>query len=380
MRQVLFHIPLHSIFPSLPDVPVYGYGAMLFLAFVFCTWLATWLARREKVPPQAVQDLAIWVFISGIIGARITFMIQYRDHFDSLLQFFAVWDGGLVFYGSFLGGAVGTFLAYRLVLRKRGLRLWQILDICAPCLALGLALGRIGCLLNGCCYGNVACPDCPAISFPLSAASRFVLTGKGYQTAAGFTMDDRPGVDGRTVGAIEKDSEAERFGLRTGDVITKVQGKEVRDYSELADLLTRHWERGVNRLALTVRRGSEEVELEPFRHWTLGLHPTQLYESISMVLLLFVLLAYYPFRRREGQLIAIFMIAYAVHRFLNEILRNDTERFADGMTLSQNLSLPIFVGGVVLVLWLWRQPRTPPGDVRSVGPLSAAAPQTAAPV
>ena len=77
MRQVLFYIPIH-IFPNLPDgLPIYGYGFMLFLAFVACIFLSSWLARKEGIPKEMLQDLAIWIFVCGILGARITFMIQY---------------------------------------------------------------------------------------------------------------------------------------------------------------------------------------------------------------------------------------------------------------------------------------------------------------
>jgi phosphatidylglycerol:prolipoprotein diacylglycerol transferase len=78
-----------------------------------------------------------------------------------------------------------------------------------------------------------------------------------------------------------------------------------------------------------------------------------------MALLLLLLLGFSPLRRREGQVMALFMICYAIHRFLNEILRNDTEIFADGMTLSQNLSVVIFGAGLVLFVWMWRQPGCP---------------------
>src|SRR5262245_57487956 len=161
MQQVLFHVPFTSI-------PIYGYGTMLFVAFLACLWLGGRLARREGIAPVHVQDLAIWVFLSGIIGARLWFMFlasPQEFHWDSRIffEFFRVWDGGLVFYGSAVGGAIGYLLAHRFVLRKHGISPWKMVDIIAPCVALGLCLGRIGCLLNGCCYGNVAtCAECPA--------------------------------------------------------------------------------------------------------------------------------------------------------------------------------------------------------------------------
>ena len=99
MRQVLFYLPLKSLSDNLPDIPIYGYGAMLFVAFIFCTWLAGRLAERQGIAKELVQDLAIWIFVAGILGARTTFMIQYWHEFASIWQFFAIWDGGLVFYG-----------------------------------------------------------------------------------------------------------------------------------------------------------------------------------------------------------------------------------------------------------------------------------------
>src|SRR5262245_18319665 len=98
-------------------------------------------------------------------------------------------------------------------MRKHDLAWWKLAYIVAPCLALGLCIGRVGCLLNGCCYGNVACPACPAIHFPFSAQAREKITEKGFQTAAGFTLNDR------TVQAVEPGSAAALVGLRPGDVI-----------------------------------------------------------------------------------------------------------------------------------------------------------------
>src|SRR5262249_22675354 len=157
-------------------------------------------------------------------------------------------------------------------------------------------------------------PDCAAIHFPLSAPPRTELVRKGYQTAAGFTLRERPEDDGRTVGTVEPRSPAKQAGLQSGDVIVKIHtpGRprplEVASYQDLFDYM-RNWPRGVNELDLSVQRNGQEVHLPPFGHPTVGLHPTQVYESISMVLLFLVLMAYLPLRRHDGMVMVVFMLA-----------------------------------------------------------------------
>jgi phosphatidylglycerol:prolipoprotein diacylglycerol transferase len=356
MRQVLFHIPLSGLSDNLPDIPIYGYGFMLFVAFVLCTWLACRLAAREGIPPQRIQDLAIWLFVGGIAGARVTFMIQYQV---PPWDFYKIWEGGLVVYGAVPGGIIGYCLAYIFQLRQYGVSNWKMADIIAPCFALGLCLGRFGCLFNGCCYGNVACPDCPAVSFPLSAPPRYAMVEKGYQTAAGFTLHPRAPDDKAVVELVEPHSPAWNAGLRPGDTITKVNGRTV-DIADDLDRLFRvqDWPRGKNDVVLTVEHGGHGPArtLPAFTPWTIRLHPTQLYESISMALLFALLMAYYPFRRHDGELMVLFMIGYAAHRFLDEILRVDTDPVAFHMTLSQNISVLVLAAAFVLALILWRKP------------------------
>jgi phosphatidylglycerol:prolipoprotein diacylglycerol transferase len=260
--------------------------------------------------------------------------------------------------------------AYYFILRKYKLSTWKMADIIAPAVAIGLCLGRVGCLLNGCCYGNVAtCEYCPKIPFPLSAPSRFELVHHGLQTAAGFTIiADRP----VTVGAVAENSPAYQVGsLRPGDRIVKIRDfnkagddhpiekyfdDDPEDLTSFRNCLVADWPRGKTDLALTVERNGETIDLPAFTPWTLKLHPTQIYESISTLLLFFLLMAYYPFRRHDGEVMVIFIIGYSIHRFLNEMLRNDTDPVAFGMTLSQNGSILFLVVGLILAWRLWQKP------------------------
>src|SRR5437763_11323935 len=104
MQQVLFTLPIFkNAFP--PDgIPMYGFGAMLFVCFVAVTLWGSRRARRTAdMPPERFQDMVIWLFVSGIVGARVLYMIQYSHNFPDqsiaglLGAFFKIWEGGIIF-------------------------------------------------------------------------------------------------------------------------------------------------------------------------------------------------------------------------------------------------------------------------------------------
>ena len=353
MKQVLVDLPI----PGLGDVPIYGFGMMLFLSFVACTAVLARRSRQEGVPADRIQDFALWVFFAGIVGARITY-IQTEGHWR---DWYRIWDGGLVFYGSILGGALGALLGYHLILKQHRIALSSLADMLAPAIALGICLGRLGCFLNGCCYGQVNCADhAPSVHFPLASPPRIELTRSGMQSAAGFTMVPGFEGDGRRVSAVESDSAADRGGLQRGDLIVQVGPQEIRTYAELDSYLAKDWPRGKNELELTVLREGKQVQLEPFSPRTIGLHPTQLYSSFGGLLLFLLTQTFYPLRPRQGAVLGLLMLAYPVERFLEEMLRSDNPPLSWGLTFSQNVSVYLFLAGVLFTLWLWWQPAVKP--------------------
>lgn len=353
MHQVLFRIPIKTEWT--PDgVPIYGFGMMLFAAFLLCTWMACRRAEKAGISRDLIQDMVIYIFLGGLVGARVTYLLN-QDRSYTVLEFIQqlprIWDGGIILYGSVLGGLAGYGVAWWRFIRKANVSTLQLADILAPTIAVGLCLGRIGCFLNGCCYGQVVCDDCHqaySVHFPLSAPARYALVQNGTQTAAGFTLaaSSEPGA---LVDKVDPTSAAHEAGLRSGHRIVEINGQPVANALAL-HIAFENWPRGQSLVTLKVEQG--HAESIAFAPRTLGLHPTQLYESISMILLLLVILAYEPLRTRDGSLIAILMIGYGIHRYLNELLRDDPrpegfERYG---------SLLLITGGVALALWIWRRP------------------------
>ncbi|MBY0230878.1 MAG: prolipoprotein diacylglyceryl transferase, partial [Gemmataceae bacterium] len=364
MGQVLFRFPVPW---SEEGLPLHGFGVMLCLAFLATIWLANRRAPREGISRDTIEDIAIWLFLGGLLGARLVSMFT-KDPPDYpplaspsqlggwFYRLISIWDGGIVLYGSILGGAAGFFLAYFLYYRKKGLHVLRFMDVAAPCVALGLVLGRVGCFLNGCCYGQPACVSCPAVTpvhFPMGAPPRDSTVRMGHQTVAGFTTN------GQFVGKVDPDSPAGKAGLVEGSRITAVNGKPTDDAKAVYDLLgdLREWRpHGQTRLDLAFVPPKGEERTITIWPTTIGLYPTQLYEVMSMLLMLLVLLAYFPLRHNPGQVMAALMVGYGIHRWLNELLRDDPRPKG----FESYGSLILIVGGVLMWTWLAFRPAEPP--------------------
>lgn len=108
-------------------------------------------AKKNNIPGNKVLDLVLYAVAAGIIGARLAYVLTSLPYYaQHPVEIFKLWEGGLVYYGGFIAGAIAV-VAY--VFSHRELRLWRLADIVAPALALGHVFGRIGCFFAGCCYG-----------------------------------------------------------------------------------------------------------------------------------------------------------------------------------------------------------------------------------
>jgi len=155
---------VHKIAFQLGSFSIYWYGVFVALGFLAGLWTAGRRAAREGIRADTIVDLAPWLVLGTFIGARGLYVVSYwRENFagQPLWQVLNIRAGGVVFYG----GLIGASIACVLYVRRKKLPLWKVADVLAPSIALGHAFGRIGCLMNGCCYGRV-CRLPWAIQFP----------------------------------------------------------------------------------------------------------------------------------------------------------------------------------------------------------------------
>ncbi len=147
------------MYPELFSVfgfPVHSYGFMLALAFLIGAAIARREARRRGISEECILDLVLWACIGAVIGARTLFVLlewpYYSQNPGAIISLQGGGLGGLSFHGGVIGGVVAGLA----VVRRYNQDPWQMADLVAPILALGTAITRVGCFLNGCCYGYVS--------------------------------------------------------------------------------------------------------------------------------------------------------------------------------------------------------------------------------
>ncbi len=142
---------MHPVLFRIGPFTLHTYGVFVASAFFLALALTLRQARKVGIHPDRMLDLAFYVTLSAILGARLLFiLVEYRYFIAHPLRVFAIWEGGLVFYGGFLL-AVLTALFY---MKRHDMPILIVGDIVAPALALAQSVGRFGCLSAGCCYGK----------------------------------------------------------------------------------------------------------------------------------------------------------------------------------------------------------------------------------
>lgn len=336
-------------------LPIRGYGAMLLVAVAAAVALAIWRARRVGLDHELILTLAFWAFVPGIIGARAFYVIEYWNQVQketplgTLMEIINLPDGGLVVYGSVIGGFVG--LAG--FIYKYKMPALATLDLVTPSFMLGMAIGRLGCLLNGCCFGH-AC-DLPwAITFPPNSPPYQSQVRRGQMY--GFELSAGPNAE-PVVERAEPVSPAGKAGLLPGDVLRSINDHTVRSAGQAHEVLARLF-RERRPLVIQTEDGRRlELPAIPVPARSLPVHPTQLYSAANGLVLCLFLLAYAPFCRRDGELWATFLVLYPVTRFLLEMIRVDEPGvFRTGLTISQLVSLLVLLCAVAFWAHVLRKP------------------------
>ncbi|MGC4005305.1 MAG: prolipoprotein diacylglyceryl transferase [Pirellulales bacterium] len=252
-----------------------------------------------------------------------------------------------------------------------------LLDLAAPSMALGQALGRIGCFMNGCCFGG-PCELPWAVTFPEQSPAFVQELENGQLYPGGVVWKFDKTTEKLNVVSVQADSPAAIVGLKPGDEITSLSlaGKSGNSQVTLpsvyrdgtAALLTPH---EIGKL-LSLRQADAGATLsatlagktEPLT-WTLGprpvqslpIHPTQIYSAIDAFLLCGVLLCWIPFRKHHGELIALTLVLHAISRFLLEIIRTDEAgQFGTNLSISQWISIGMLATGAAIYLMVSRDP------------------------
>ena len=162
---------MHPILINLPGFPIYSYGGMLMLSFICSTLLAIHLGKKRNYSADAVVELVMGCIISGIIGCRLGFILQSPLHYlQHPLAAINLREGGM----TITGGLVVSVLW--LIWNYRKSSVLNVYDFMAGPVIIGMAVGRIGCLMHGCCFGEIC--DLPwAITYPPGTLPAPLLAG-----------------------------------------------------------------------------------------------------------------------------------------------------------------------------------------------------------
>ncbi len=356
MAVIVFAMPmveLKNIDGAPSGMAIRGYGVMLLLGVCAAVSLAAYRATLRGIDPDVILAMAPWAFIGGIIGARMFYVIQYRENFyaDSVWQTFrnmlAFTEGGLVVYGSFIGGFIaGGWFALR-----HKIPFFKLGDIIVPSLFIGVFLGRIGCLMNGCCYGG-RCDDAPyALYFPPNSPVYVEQLESGE--LLGLLVDSRSGI----ISSVQPNSIAAEAGVVAGSKLERVQ----RMYPQRNKIQTNvPEEQIIPGVAALIDGKTYQWTADELPTRALAVQPAQLISSLGSLALCLALCAIPLGRYREGLVLFLGLSGYAILRFIMELIRVDEGgQFGTSLSISQWVSIIVLVLCLVGLAWIYQRPKAP---------------------
>jgi len=375
--------------PELFTVPIIGYevksyGFFMMIGFLSAVWLAMRRAERVRASADAVLDMSFLALLFGVTGARMFYVVHYWEaRFASasnpLLAAIDITEGGLEFLGGLLSAAA-AIVAYA-AWKKISIRLY--LDILAPCVMWGLAFGRIGCFLNGCCFGGVcvasdgATAGVPwAVTFPygspahirqwddrlVTVPAELVSSDRvepALLSAALLNMSvekrERPRRDFEMAKEMYERAQAEAPGAEPSKVLKAAMDrarKRLEEHEKKLHALT-FAQRFPSRINPQRKTSVSELQDLAGQCHSRPVHPTQLYASVNALLLSGVLSYLFYHRKRHGTITAALFVLYPISRFFEELIRVDNPREVFGLTISQAVGVGMFVIGLAALIMLY---------------------------
>jgi len=166
---------MHPLFVKVGPLEIRWYGLLIAVGFLAAVWLASRRAKKQGFDPELVPNLSFWIMLGGFGMARLTYVaLNWHEYSSNLVEIVRIDRGGIVYYGGFIGGVLATYLFARF----RKMSFWQLADLMTPSLVLAHAFGRVGCFMNGCCYGK-ACSWPWGVEYPVTTV---VTWGLGAPT------------------------------------------------------------------------------------------------------------------------------------------------------------------------------------------------------
>jgi len=394
MMPVVFKVPGLGL-----EIP--GYGLALMIGFLLSIMWAVRRAERSGANPDVVLNCGFLALLGGVGGSRLMYVWHYWEQFALhrttgriLWAILDVRKGGLEVYGGFI--AVTLLVLGYLWWRKHSIR-WY-LDIIAPSAALGMAIGRIGCFLNGCCFGGV-CELPWAVRFPFGSPPHrqqwtecrpgtglpqqlLIFGPNGFwpdgTAASPLTRESLRLTDRELAAAEQKAQAAQERANRLRELAKTVADAPTRQRlhnqarAAEADTL-RHYEIRAQMKRYGLKAGQLRELASQYR--SLPVHPTQLYSTVTLGLLAGLLATLYWRRTRDGQVVCTMLLIEPWTRYTLELLRADNPHDTAGFTISQFLAILLSLSGLIGLLLLRRLPPRSPRAVLWEAPAPTKPPQ-----